>query len=409
MEENANKENKNNKVRGIVTIIVLIAAAVILFGGKSFWDGAGSGEHIGISTEPTLDSINIKWKKQDDVQFFEVYRVDITDTEEGYYPAFDEYEKIATVLGDEKSYDDTDVETGRTYGYVVSGFYRSFGHTKQVCTSYIEDDVTYEVAGLAKPVLLNNGEGENYENSKDELHLYLEAYSGVEPEGVELYRKGSKDEDFALIDCELEDGCEITDDSVTPGETYNYKARTFVTEKGEKTYSPFSDELTISAVNLFADYDVKVLGSKGDTFAIEVTSRAYNGITSFDASMPAQYSVQKDKKSGRNVFAASLTGFCKSYSGDKTEWQDVPKKGVKIKAGESVCLQYKLSIWEGYVDDENEISEDVYFGGSDAVESYLTMDGSDSGGAKYYGSGAGVTVMGIDLVKGTGHAYCDFD
>ena len=393
----------------IIVVIVIIAALALLFGGKNLWDGAGEGEHMGISLEPAIDSINIKWKKQDDVQFFEVYRVDITVTEEGYYPAFDDYEKIATVPGDEKSCEDTDVETGRTYGYAVSGFYRSFGHTKQVCTSYIEDDVTYEVAGLAKPVLLNNGEGENYENSKDEIHLYLGAYSGIEPEGVELYREGSKDDDFAQIDCQLENGCEIQDDSVVPLETYTYKARTFVEEKGQKTYSPYSDEVTIRAVNLIADYDVDVIESAKDTFAIKVTSGKFNGPTAFNTEMPAQYFVQKTKKRTECTFAATLIGCSKSSGGDKIQWEDVPKKGVKIKAGESIYLQYKLSAWEGYCDEGTDQHADIYFGGSDAYESIIVMDGIDSGGVEYVGSGYGDTVMNLDLVTGEGDAYCNFD
>ena len=119
---------KKTKSKRILTIVVLAAAAVLLFGGL-YWD-SGTGEHIGITAQSAVDSITIKWKKQENVQYFEVYRADITDQEEYVVPGRDAYEKIATVLGNEKSYMDTDVEKGHTYGYAVSGFHRSFGHSK---------------------------------------------------------------------------------------------------------------------------------------------------------------------------------------------------------------------------------------------------------------------------------------
>ena len=398
---------KKTKSKRILTIVVLAAAAVLLFGGL-YWD-KGTGEHIGITTQSAVDSITIKWKKQENVQYFEVYRADITDQKEYVFPGRDAYEKIATVLGDEKSYKDTEVEAGHTYGYAVSGFHRSFGHSKEICTSFIEDDVTYETVGPAKPGLLNDGEGENYENSKEALHLYLAVYNGTEPTGIEIYRKSSTDKDFVKINCAIKNGCEILDDSVTPGETYTYKARTYVEEQGDRVYSPFSDEVTIPAVNLIAGYEVEVAGSAGDTFVIRVTSDGYNGDTAFDATMPAQYCVQKDKKSGEHIFAATLTGYSKSFSADKTDWQAVPKKGVRIKAGESIYLQYKLSKWEGYADDPEETKAEPFFGGSDAEESLLSMNGDDSGGAEYFGSGTGFTVMILDFVSGEGKAYCEFD
>jgi len=398
---------KKTKPKRILTIVVLAAAAVLLFGGL-YWDN-GTSEHIGITAQSAVDSITIKWKKQENVQYFEVYRADITDQEEYVFPGRDAYEKIATVLGDENSYIDADVEKGHTYGYAVSGFHRSFGHSKEICTSFIEDDVAYETVGPAKPGLLNDGEGENYENSKDALHLYLTVYNGTEPTGIEIYRKSSTDKDFVKINCTIKNGCEILDDSVTPGETYTYKARTYVEEQGDRVYSPFSDELTIPAVNLIAGYEVEVAGGAGDTFAIRVTSDAYNGDTAFDAKMPAQYFVQKTKKRTEYTFAAKLIGCSKSSSGDKIKWEDVPKKGVKIKAGESIYLQYKLSAWEGYCDEGTDKNADIYFGGSDAYESIIVMDGIDSGGVEYVGSGYGDTVMNLDLVTGEGDAYCNFD
>ena len=394
------KRHKRQTI-GRIAAIVLVIAAMLVFGGCS---GSSHGDsevkHFGFSTEAAPDSITLKWKKQEDVDHYEIYRVDITEgnyREDETLLKLEDYETVATLNGDSRSYQDTDVESGHTYAYVVSGFRENSGDAEQVCTSFIEDSITYETAGLAKPALLNNGEGENHENSADELYLYCEFYEGMEPDGVELYRKGSNNSDYTQIDFKTLDSVrEILDDTVTPGEIYTYRAKTYAERDGQRYYSPFSDEVTIPAVNLVAEYDVETIDSTDDTLIIKVTSAGANGITTFDNSMPARYTLKKDSKSKGQCFSAALTGWNKTNAADD-QWQDVSKNGVSIKAGESVCLKYKLSPWK---------DSDVEF---DDVESLLFMDETEAGGAKYDGSGSGTTIMSLDLLAGKGRAYCDWD
>ena len=156
-----------------------------------------------------------------------------------------------------------------------------------------------------------------------------------------------------------------------------------------------------------AHYDVKVIDRTKRTFAIQVTSGAFNGVTTFDSQFWAKYTVQKDKQNKANVFSAYLIGYQKQEDGDG-QWQDIPKKGVRIKAGESILLKYKLTAFEGY-DENADPDTEVFFGGSDAVISELFMDQTESGGATYHGSGNGTTIMTLNLVSGKGKAYCDYD
>ena len=391
-------------------LLIIIAGLLIIAGGcVAFGYHNDNVKHIGFSTDPTFDSIAIKWKQQHNVQYYDIYRLDITDTvDKAIYPPLEEYEVIASVDGDSHSYKDSDVQSGHVYAYEITGFRKGFFHPKQVCTSYIEDSNTYEMSGLMKPALLNNGDGENYENSKDKIYLYMEYYGGMEPEGVELYRKGTGDANFKKIDFKgLDSRQEMLDDTVIPGETYTYKIRTTLHYHGEKKYSPYSDEITIPAVNFVAHYDVKVIDRTKRTFAIQVTSGAFNGVTTFDSQFWAKYTVQKDKQNKANVFSAYLIGYQKQEDGDG-QWQDIPKKGVRIKAGESILLKYKLTAFEGY-DENADPDTEVFFGGSDAVISELFMDQTESGGATYQGSGNGTTIMTLNLVSGKGKAYCDYD
>ena len=415
-------QNDKKKIGGrIAVIILIIIAAALLFGGH-FGFGSGDAEHIGITTEAATDSITIGWKQQDDVQYYEVYRIDFGQDGVDGYPAFEEYENIAYVNGDKKSYKDADVETGHTYGYVVAGYRKSFGHVKQVCTSYIADDVTYEVAGPVKPGLFNDGYGENHTNSKDKLYLYLENYGGTDFDGLELYRKSEGDEYEKIRLHFLKNSKnEILDKTVTPGETYTYKVRAYTKRGDKKVYAADSDEVTIPAVNFEGKYDVEVVGSTEDAFAIKVTSAAYNGLTVFDTSMPAKYTVQKKSKGKKYVFGATLVGYSKGSAAnamglagdtigieDDAAWLDIPEKGVRLKEKKSVYLKYTLSKWEG-TDEEADTDAEVFFDGSDAAQSSLFMDGDEGGGAEYHGSGLGQTIMKLDLIEGEGSAYCDWD
>lgn len=392
-------------IAGIVAIIVVVVLCAVCIG----WPNAGNSETLmWLSTESAIDSITLSWDERDGIGYYEIFRTDISGTDYGnedVVPDLKDYELIAEVDGATSSYTDEDVETGHTYGYAVTGFSGLFGFTKEVCTTYEQGSITYETAGPGKPGLLNNGDGENYENSKDCIYLYVESYEGMDPDGVELYRKGSADADFEVIGFTRQDSDkEIKDDTVEPGETYTYRARTFVNQDDRKVHSPYSDEITIPAVNFSAEYSIETISSTDDTFVIRVTSGEYNGETVFDSDMPAKYTVQKDENGAVSVFSAILI----AYSNDNDSWQDVPEEGVSIDAGDCIFLKYKLSAYDGY--DENADPEaEVFFGGNEAVQSELFMDETDCGGAKYFGSGSGCTIMTLDLVTGEGKAYLDWD
>ena len=168
------KRTNRKRISVICIAVLVIAAAVYMLpaGHPGILQNETDDQYLGFSTEAALDSITIKWKPRDHVDYYEICRLDISENGDSI-PALKEYEKIASVNGEKRSYTDTDTVPGHTYAYVITGFRKSFGRSKQICTSFEENCVTYETAGPAKPGLLNNGNGENYENSKDKIYLYL--------------------------------------------------------------------------------------------------------------------------------------------------------------------------------------------------------------------------------------------
>lgn len=407
MKKKLKCNNVLNK-RSVIILIIVIALLIILAGYFATDKSRDEEGLMSLYMDTAVDSITLNWEGHEKASNYEIYRIDISEgayANGDIFPKWNEYRLIACVNGDIKSYSDNDVQEGHTYAYAVSGYYEKFGGEKQVCTTYEENSIIYETVGPGKPRLLNHGNGENYENSKDNIYLYVESYTGLEPDGVALYRKSEQQENFEEIGFkQLDSQFEILDDSVKPGETYTYKARTFVKENGKIVHSPYSDEITIPAVNFSAEYEVKTIEYMEDIFVIQVSSSENNGTTVFEPTMPAKYTVQKDKQSITNVFCATLT----SCSTNHHQWKEIPKEGVCLNAGECIYLKYKLSAYEGYDENAN-LDEEIFFGGDEALVSVLFMDETDWGGAKYYGSGSGCTVMTLDLTTGKGNAYCDWD
>lgn len=395
---------KNKRIGTLITALIVVLAGIVFFAGG--FSGDKGGEYIGFSTQPSFDSIQMKWKQRDDVHYYEISRAEVTFDAEGEAVTLprDAYEPVKTVAGDKRRYTDRDVETGHTYAYVVEGYKKSFGHLKCVCTTYEDGSIEYETAGLGRPALLNNGEGENHTNSKDKIYLYVQCYTGVEPTGGILYRKGSDEDKYRVIDYKLlskegfSSGCEILDDTVTPGVTYRYKIRTTAEDKEKSYQSPKSTAIRIPAVNFDARYDVQAMTEEGfaKAFVIRVSSDAYNGTTLF-TDEAAQYQVRYTDPETKQDVSAVFDAALQESSVDGQTWQAV-KKRVRLTAGSTIYLKYALS------------GEDTpYFGSNTAAESVLSMDGYESGGAVYEGSGCGATMMTLDLVKEAGEACCDFD
>lgn len=393
-----------------ILIIVIVAVATLAFAywmkGKLDTDA----KIIDLRIDAGSEQMDLRWKQQKDVDHYVLLKkeLDADSDEEMIVESRDSYTELCTISGDTFFYRDKEVERGHRYSYIIDGYSKKHGSMKVAYTSYQGGAVEYNTVGLARPVLLNGGYGEFYTNSKDEIYLYVECYEGIEPEGAVLYRKSSRENKFSKISYKLPEADSVSmllDDTVTPGETYTYRIKTFADDDGEKYYSTYSKEITIPAVNFTAEYAVESVtaakaGKSGDFFVIKLTSDKYNGVTIFDCVPSMIYHVRKDGSEETQTFEAELTGYSKGNPSDPTQWDGIPARGVELNGGESLYLKYELSDPDG---------GKVFFGGDTAEESYLRTDEENADAAIYEGPGRGTTYMKLDLKNGTGEAWCNWD
>ena len=401
----------------MVLMMVALIAGVLpgnLFQADSVYAASKSVKHFSVQLKASMKSMKLKWKKPKKVKvsYYKIYRVELKNNwfdDDKVIQPFSRYKKIAKVSGKKKSYTDKKVKTGKTYAYVIQGYKKKGKKAKLVCTTYYEDEMTYESVGLVAPELINGGYGEFDLNDIHNLYLYVNLYYGVKPSGIQVYRKSASDPKYKKMDLKTSQGKKlkaldtIHDPTVKPGETYTYKARGYK-KVGKKTYySPYSEEFTLSAVNLSGKYKVDLLTSPGDVSEIQfkITSDKYNGPTTFRQPVLEDY--EDDgyyengyyyKKDGKDADVPIVAGTAK-YSKDGLSWVIIPKEGVEVKAGESIYLCYELYGGKHYFAGKTGTASTLYF--------------SEREGADYDGSGVGYTWLTVDFVNGTAKAIMEFD
>ncbi|MBQ9016233.1 MAG: hypothetical protein IJ109_08995 [Firmicutes bacterium] len=227
--------------------------------------------------------------------------------------------------------------------------------------------------------------------------------SGVRPDGVEFYRKAKGESDYQkikVLDAEkgrFDQGKTYEDASVTPGEIYSYKVRTYKRFLGflwKTDYSSFSEEVEIPACNFAGKYEVKAISAPGavSEFVVQVTSDEYNGILTLkslqEEAAPVYSAADEDQTCDEQ--AVTLSG----YSLNNKDWAKIPEAGLEILAGQSCYLKFTFTKGTGLFRGDTGTYSDVYM----------------EEGAEYQGSaGFGSTLFTIHLTEGTAEAFSDYD
>lgn len=384
------------------SVIVLLLVICTACGGVNKnntgeYTAAKSSKTAKVSYETTSHpgSIHIKWKvakatssSTDDSEQaassasrYEIYRKDITGA---VYTSddvpFEDYDKIGSTSGEQSDFDDRKAENGHYYTYVIRGFDDA---DKIVCDNFKSNVTQYACAGLAKPDLINNGYGENNENTPKRLHLLVQIDGGMSADGIKVYRKADSEDEFTLIRPEKvhyeDDGYgmgsfEIEDTSIKPGNIYTYKVRTFAEESGERVESEYSDTVKMYAVNFVGQYKISGLSvdSGSSRLSLTLESDPENG-----------------KLSLRKGAAATLV--VKNSKGKEKTFDLKLEHKKAIKAGEKMTLTFVC-------------------GGKlpkmDEPEGTLTIEDE---GTEYDIGIIGYTTLELDLAKGTGTAFTDYD
>ena len=348
----------------------------------------GAGQAGGNTSGSEKDDDNAKegaGQASDSVSRYEIYRKDVTGA---IYTSddvpFEEYDKVGSVSGEQTDFDDKDVTNGHYYTYVVRGF----DGDKIICDSFSRNVTQYECAGLAKPDLIDNGYGENNENSPKCLYLLVQIDSGMSADGIEICRRAKGEDKFSRIKpgkVQSEDDgygtftFEIEDTSVKPGNLYEYKVRTFVEENGERVESEYSDIVQMSSVNFIGQY--KVSRFKIDRASSKVTltlkSNSNNGTLKLDKGAHATLDINNSNNTD-------------SSEKDRSYALTLDHKKV-IKAGEKTKLTFTCG---------GKLPESCKPDGTLIIEDE---------GVNYDIGILGYTTLSLDLSEGAGTVFVDYD
>ncbi|MFQ9515215.1 MAG: hypothetical protein ACLRZ9_05240 [Eubacterium sp.] len=357
--------------------------------------------------ESCLNSIKLKWKKQSGVSYYAIYRVDATKyVLKESNPKKSKYKKIDTVTSNANKYTDNSVKKGRYYSYIIQGYAKKAGKDKLICSTFEEYYLNYNMAGLTTPEIQNAGYGEGYHNSAKKLYLYAREDCGMEPTGYVFYRKEVGGKSYKKIGTKNGEKDVFVDNSVKGGKTYRYKVKSYL-KIGEKTYySKKSKYIQMSAVNFTCSYKVKALSNpsgNSNTISWKLKSnKKYNGDTVIKPG-DGSYQYRKNKNSDILIYDCAM----KKYSLDNKTWIDIPKKGIILKAKQTIYLQCELS--ENDELSNGEKASDINFVSDTLCESQIEFM---TGGIEYKGSyfcATDYTEATLNFVTGHGSAYLEWD
>ena len=395
------------KTKRLLVLLLVIVTAVSMGPAMSAENvsAAGKVQAIKYSLVPAMKSIKVKWNKPQNrkVSYYVIYRTefrvkDIYDIEP--VPMSD-YKKVKKVAGWKSAWKDREVRQGCYYDYVIRGYRKTGGKAKLVCDSYRPGATYYQCPGLQRPDLIDGGYGENYCNSKSKLYLYVQRTDGMTPSGVAIFRKAKGESEYQKINVkDIEKGkfdCGKTylDDTVRPGETYYYKAKTYVKRFGKKKYSPASNTVKLSALNFEGKYAAKAMTAEGTVkeFSIRLVSDKYNGVLTLQSGAGFEGPVYATIDGGKDYGQQRIT--LKSYSKDNKNWSAIPSDGLQITAGQTVYLKFRFDSGSGY------------FSAGSGEESAIDFMYEKTA---YAGSAAfGTTETVIKLKEGTASAFPDYD
>ena len=299
---------------------------------------------------PSMNSLKVSWKKQKNVSYYLIYKTEynVKDIYKIEPVPMSKFKKVKKVSGKKTSWTDKKVKKGRYYNYVIRGYKKSKGKTRMVCNSFKPTATYYNCPGLQRPDIFDGGDGENYSNTRNKLYLYVQRTDGVRPDGVTIYRKAAGASKYKKIKAKKMEkgrfniGSFYRDSSVKPGKTYSYKARTWVKKNGKKKYSPYSNVVTIPAVNHTGTYTVKAMTAAGTVkeFSVRMTSDKYNGILYLKGGAGTDGPLYEASAAGKlydNQKVALV-----SWSKDNKTWLGIPSAGLQVKAGQTVYLKFRF-------------------------------------------------------------------
>lgn len=289
-------------------------------------------------TAKSTKSVKVKvvWKKCSKATIYRVYRSKAFKKEPDYLSNTKKlgFKKIKTLKKKTTKYTDKKVKYGCWYVYKVVALKKSKGKYVKVDTTMMSvytapdtvcwDDYIYSDCYLSP--------------SRIDLSLYYGG-QGLKSKGVEIYRKesGGSYKKLASVARGKSDHITYKDTSVQAGQSYTYKARTYLKVGKKKKYGPWSDTVTLTAVTRNGTFAAEYLnpdpGQAVEQLLIKVSSDTGTGVLEF--SEPVFYPENEEEY----YFAVSYS------KDDQASWIDVKDQTLVLNAGETVVLKLVPLKW----------------------------------------------------------------
>lgn len=384
------------KIISFICIVTLLISSIVMPANVK----ASKIDVFEVTAKPDINKITLRWENQEDVSYYKVYRV----IQRYHYMSEKkkDYKCIATLTNDKTEYVDKDVKRRKRYCYFIRGYKENGEKDKIICTSYLDWDPLSAVPGLDKPVI--RGAGYSKKNKTFKFRIVQETIEriGMEPTGYDVYRKEVGKKQYKKIKVKKLGKHKLADENAQRGKIYKYKVKSYLIVGKKKYYSKMSDVVTLDNTNYVGKFKVKLLYEKNKETSTLIfrlkSNNKYNANTRFFQG-EGVYLHQLTESDTEGRYHVKLV----QYSLDNKTWKNMPKKGVVLKAKETIYL--KTDIY----DEESKNRLSVRFGENMPYESYMLLNGNDVSDPVEYKNSKYYTETSYDFVTGYGRSHQEGD
>ena len=321
--------NRTRKTRpgfaGIIFLSLLLIFSVLSL------NTVRAGEYPLIRTKgklTTSTSYKITLKKYKNVTHWKIRMASVD--EDGFQG---DYETVRKLKVSKKTYTRENLQPDTNYYFEITGCVKKNGKLKSVIYDYL-----YCYTGMSN-VGWDDYAASDAPCSPESITLWYGCYNdGLPVSGYELYRRNEDSEQWDMLTTLGTDGYSYDDKTVEAGKSYYYRLRAYGTYNGETLYSPYSEELLLSAVNQSGTFSSTLISHTKSTLVIKMDSEQYNGVLTLNS----RYDLGIGEDISQFDDYEDIPLRIAAMSSDGETWTKLTNSdSVTLNGGESVYLRLK--------------------------------------------------------------------
>ena len=333
-------------------------------------------------------SYKITFKGSKDITHWRIRK--IISSEDGEWS----YKTIKTLKRSQKTYTVKNLKKNKYYNYEIVGCRKKKGKYKPLQYDYLGCYTGISTVGW------DDYASSDAPWSTESITLWGQSYDdGLAVKGYKVYRRKEGETSYkkiATIKRKSKKNALLryVDEDVEPKAIYYYRFRAYGTYKKKKLYSPYSEDLVRSAVNMHGRYTATVISRDSEKMEVCITSNPYNGILRIRSRDDLQLAEDWDNIEEWEGLPLTIT----AWSRDGENWTTLGQEDEIVICGdEQVYLQLARS--EDYIDwseEDDSPAKDLLMG------NYICSEEVDYNRLpscfKLELDGEGVTWMNMDLI-----------